>query len=309
MHKADSKKVILAALVGNFLIMVSKFIAAFFSGSTAMLAEGFHSVADTGNQVLLLLGFSLSRRPADEKHPFGYGMERYFWAFVVGVSIFIVGSVVSVYHGVHRLLDPHELSNLTSTYVVLGLSLVFEAYSWSVAFRELRRVQGDQRLMEMIRKTKAPALIVVFLEDSAAMLGLIIAFGGVLAADLTGNALFDGIASIVIGTILAMVAFIIAYETKSLLIGEGLEKEDLEKVRRAIRSVPEVTGIYQLLTMFMSPDEVLVNCQVNLASGLDIKDVEGAIDRIEQAIQKAMPSVGQIFVEIEDIKPSSDDPS
>ena len=299
MQKGNSKKVILAALVGNFLITISKFVAAAFSGSTAMLAEGFHSAADTGNQVLLLLGLKLSQRPADRLHPFGYGKERYFWAFVVGISIFIIGAVVSIYHGVQRLMNPHELGTLTATYIVLGLSVLFEGYSWSVAYAELRKAMVGGTFFNLVKKTKAPALVVVFLEDSAALIGLFIAFFGVLAADLTGNTMFDGIASIVIGVILVAVAFIIAYETKSLLIGEGLEKEDYAKVLRAIESVEQVTECYELLTMFLSPEEVLVNCQVKLVGGLDTRQVEEVIDRIEEVIENALPMVGPIFVEIE----------
>jgi cation diffusion facilitator family transporter len=302
MADASSKKVVIAALIANFLIAVSKFAAAAVSGSIAMLAEAFHSVADTGNQVLLLVGFKASKRPADDLHPFGYGMETYFWTFVVGVSMFTIGAAVSIYEGIQRLVHPHELGSMTISYVVLSLGILFEGTSWVIAVRELRKKLGTRTLWQEIKQTKSPALVVVFLEDSAALIGLTIALVGVFIADMTGNPLFDGIASIAIGLLLALVAFIVSYESKSLLLGEGLGKENLKKVRDAIQSVPEVTNCYQLLTMYLSPENVLVNCQVNLIDGLDTDGVEEVIDRIEQAIQKALPWVGQIFVEIEDLK-------
>lgn len=299
MQEGNSKKVIFAALIGNFLITISKFIATALSGSIAMLAEAFHSLADTGNQVLLLLGLRLAKRPADDSHPFGYGKERFFWAFIVAVSMFTIGAVISLYHGFHQLIHPKPLDSLTITYIVLALSIVFEGYSWSIAYLELRKILHGQTMLQTIRKTKSAAIMVVFLEDSAALLGLFIALVGIFVADMTGNARFDGLASLIIGLILAFVAFIISYETKSLLLGEGLEKEDVIKVRKAIESVEEVTNCYQLLTMYLAPNDVLVNCQVNLINGLDTDGVENVIDKVEKAITAALPQVGQIFVEIE----------
>jgi len=302
MQKGNSKKVILAALIGNSLIAVSKFVVSAMSGSIAMLAEAFHSLADTGNQLLLLLGLRLAKRPASQAHPFGYGKENYFWAFVVAVSMFTIGAVISIYHGAHQILHPSPLRSLTSTYVVLALSILFESYSWTIALIELRKVMQGQTLIQLVKKTKSPAIMIVFLEDSAALLGLFIALAGVFAADMTGNPLFDGLASIIIGVILALVAFVISYETKSLLIGEGLEKEDLKKVRKAIKSVEEVTECYEILTMYLAPEEVLVNCQVNLVDALDTDGVERVIDRIEVVIAEALPQAGKIFIEIEDSK-------
>jgi cation diffusion facilitator family transporter len=299
MSHANSKKVIVAALIGNSLVFVSKLVAAVLSGSIAMVAESLHSAADTGNQLLLLLGRKLSKRPPTELHPFGFGRERFFWPFIVGVSMFTIGSAVSIIQGTQRLFNPHELGPLTATYIVLALSILFEGYSFTIAYIELRKAKGSDSLVQTIKKSKAPALIVVFLEDGAAMIGLVIALVGVAAADITGDVRFDGLASILIGIVLALVAFIIAWETKSLLIGEGLERKDLQALKDAIFAVPEVEDCYQCLTLYLAPEEVLVNCEVNLIDGLDTDQVEEVIDRIESGIRKAVPITGEIFIEVE----------
>lgn len=299
MSTATSKRVILAALIANGLIAIAKFTASVFSGSAAMFAEAFHSLADTGNQLLMLLGLRLSKRPADEKHPFGYGKERYFWAFIVAVSMFTIGAVVSIYEGVNRLLHPHELGPLVISYVVLSLSILFESYAWRIAFVELRKHLGDLSMWEGIKRSKTPALMVVFLEDTAAIIGLIVALLGVFIADVTGNTAIDGIASIFIGVLLAIVAFIISYEIKSLLIGEGLEKEDADAMMKKIECIPEVESCYELLTMFLSPENILVNCQVHLVDGLDTDGVERVIDEIEEVIDLCVKEDVMIFVEVE----------
>lgn len=292
-----SKKAIIAALLGNLMICISKFIVAILSGSIAMLAEAFHSLADTGNQILLLVGRRLARRPADDLHPFGYGRERYFWPFVVAVSMFTVGAAVSINQGIGRIRSPHEISGLTATYVVLGLSMVFELFSWMVAFKGLRKEFKGESILRVIKHTKAPALIIVFLEDSAAMLGLIIAFVGILIAHYTGDSRFDGIASIIIGVILAFVAFVISYEIKSLLIGEGVSKKDYCKLHQAILAQPVVVAVVELLTMYLSPDEILVNCRINLVDCLETDGVEEALDKLENVIRENLPKAGRVFLE------------
>lgn len=299
MSTTASKRVILAALIANGLIAVCKFAASIFSGSIAMLAEAFHSLADTGNQLLMLLGLHLAKRPADEKHPFGYGKERYFWAFIVAVSMFTIGAVVSIYEGTTRLIHPHEISSFLISYIVLSLGLLFEGYSWRIAYIELKKELGEMSMLEGIKRSKTPALMVVFLEDSAALIGLALALLGVFLTNITGNTIFDGIASILIGVLLAAVAFVISYEVKSLLIGEGLEKEYVAKIKKKIESLPEVVKCYELLTMFLSPENILVNCQVHLVDGLDTDGVERMIDEIEEVIDLCVKEDVLIFVEVE----------
>jgi len=245
-----------------------KFVVALISGSTAMLAEALHSAADTGNQGLLLVGMRLSRKPADAEHPFGYGKERFFWAFVVAMTMFIIGSVVSIWQGITRVMTPHDIEHANLTYAVLGLSALFEAYPWWVAFTQLRKESDGRGLLRTIRASKKPSLVTVFLEDTAAMIGLGIAAAGILASQLTGNSVFDGAASIAIGVMLFCVAAILAYETKSLLIGESVSRKDLAAIQQAVLSVDQVDRVLQLLTMHLGPDDILVNIDVQFKDDL-----------------------------------------
>lgn len=290
-----------AALLGNGAIALTKFVVAMLSGSTAMLAESMHSLADTGNQGLLLLGMRLARKPADESHPFGYGKERYFWAFMVAVTMFILGSVVSIYQGVTRILNPgHDLDHVHWTYLVLGLSFAFEAYPWFVAFRGMRDDFRKKGVFRTIRESKRPSIMTVFLEDSAAMVGLTLALAGILVTQLTGNSVFDGIASVCIGLVLLAVAAILSFETRSLLLGESVSTEDMAAIRRAVESVGSVSCIREVLTMHMGPDHILVNINVTFADGLTTDELEQAVDEIEEAIRKAVPACKQISIEPED---------
>ena len=228
---AGSKKVIYAALIGNALIAVTKFAAATVTGSSAMLAEGIHSLVDTGNQGLLLYGLARAGKPADEKHPFGYGAELYFWAFVVAIMIFAIGAGISIYEGVHKVMDPHAITNPLINYVVLGLAMIFEGVAWWIALKEFRTRKGKRGWIEAVRDSKDPSVFTVLFEDTAAMLGLIVAFLGIAGAQYFGIAALDGTASIVIGVILAITAALLAYETKGLLIGEAAAPEVVETVR------------------------------------------------------------------------------
>jgi cation diffusion facilitator family transporter len=222
---SSSKKVIIAALIGNGLIAVTKFIAAAMTGSSAMLSEGIHSVVDTGNQVLLLYGLRRSRLPADDRYPFGRGKEVYFWSFVVAIMIFAVGAGLSIYEGVDHIISPQHVENPTVNFVVLGLAMLFEGAAWLFAMREFSRAKGKWNYIQAVRRGKDPSLFVVVFEDSAAMLGLVVAFIGILLGQLTGIPYFDGAASIVIGLILGGTAAWLAYETKGLLIGESANPE------------------------------------------------------------------------------------
>jgi cation diffusion facilitator family transporter len=297
-----TKRAVITALAANCVIALMKFTAAVIVNSSGLLAEGFHSLADTGNQAFLLLGIRLSARPADRRHPFGHARERYFWAFVVSLSIFVIGAVFSVNEGITKILHIEPLRHPCWGYLVLVLSFIFDSYSWRIAFQELRGTIKKQGLIRTIRESKAPAIPIILLEDSAAIFGLIIAFGGILFTCLTANPVFDGAASIIIGIILALVALILFYETKSLLIGEGVSEVDMRKIKEAIATVPEVKEVVNILTMHLGPEDVLVNLDINFANGLSTDQVEEAIDKVEREIQKELPAVKKIFVEAESLK-------
>ena len=297
-----TKKAVIAALAANILIALMKFTAALFINSSALLAEGFHSLADTGNQAFLLLGIRLSARPPDRRHPFGHARERYLWAFVVSLSIFIIGAFLSVQEGITKILHPEPLRQPGWGILVLALSFFFDGYSWRIAFRGLRVTIKRQGVFRALRESKAPALFIIFLEDSAAIFGLSIALGGILLTSLTKQPVFDGAASIIIGIILALVALVLFYETKSLLIGEGVSEADMRKIKAAIATVPEVKEAVNILTMHLGPEEILVNLDINFANGLSTDQVEEAIDKVEQAIRKELPAVKKIFVEAESLK-------
>ena len=234
---SGSKKVIFAALVGNALIAVTKFFAASITGSSAMLSEGIHSLVDTGNQGLLLYGIKRAAKPADEKHPFGYGAELYFWAFVVAILIFALGSGISIYEGVQKILNPHEMSDPTINYIVLAAAMVFEGVAWNIAYREFKSVKGNRSFMQEVRDSKDPTVFTVLFEDTAAMLGLIVAMIGIYLAHALAMPALDGVASIVIGIILAVTAMLLAYETKGLLIGESASPEVVEAIKVLIGDV------------------------------------------------------------------------
>jgi cation diffusion facilitator family transporter len=298
----QTKRAVIAALTANILIAIMKFAVAICINSSALLAEGFHSLADTTNQAFLLLGMRLSNRPADRRHPFGYGKERYFWAFVVSISIFIIGAVFSIHEGITKILNPEPLRNQWWGYLVIALSALFDGYSWSIAFRTLKGTFKRRGIFRTIRESKVPAIFIIFLEDSAALFGLSIALGGIILASLTANPVYDGAASIIIGVILALVALVLFYETKSLLIGEGASETDLRKIRTGIATVPEVKEVVNILTMHLGPEDILVNLDINFVDDLSTDQVEEAIDKVERAIQEQLPAVKKIFVEPESIK-------
>jgi cation diffusion facilitator family transporter len=296
---SGATRVIVAALIGNTLIAVTKFAAAAYTGSSAMLSEGVHSVVDTGNQVLLLFGLKQSRKPPDEVFPFGHGKEVYFWSFVVAILLFAVGSGVSLYEGVTRVIAPHPVENVFVNYIVLGLAMVFEGAAWIFAFREFGRVKGKRGYIDAVRRGKDPTFFVVLFEDSAAMLGLMAAFLGVWLGELTGNPVFDGIASIVIGLILGGAAAWLAYETKGLLIGERANLEVVNGIRRLVRAQPHVRHVNEVLTMHMGPEFILVNISVDFADSLRAGEMEDAVARIDQQIKSSFSNVQRVFIEAE----------
>ncbi len=294
-----STKVIIAALIGNTAISITKFFAAFTTGSSAMLSEGIHSLVDTGNQVLLLYGMKQAKKPADEEFPFGHGKEIYFWSFVVAILIFAVGSGVSIYEGIHHVRHPVEIANPMVNYIVLGLALLFEGGAWFFAFKEFGKVKGKRGYIEAVKRGKDPSMFVVLFEDSAAMLGLLIALLGIWLTQVTGIAVFDGIASIMIGLILGGTAIWLAVETKGLLIGEGANRSVIASIRQIAESFDEVEKVNELLTMHMGPEYILVNISIRFKRGQLTREIEAIIQEIDSAIKAEHEVVKRIFVEAE----------
>jgi cation diffusion facilitator family transporter len=296
---AASKKVIYAALIGNTLVAVTKFVAAWITGSSAMLSEGIHSVVDTGNQLLLLLGLHKAKKPADERFPFGYGKEVYFWCFVVAILIFAVGAGVSIYEGIIHLMHPAPIENPYVNYVVLLLAMLFEGAALYFALTEFSRAKGKWSYLEAVRKGKDPTSFVVLFEDSAAMLGLLVAFLGVLLTQMTGNLLFDGLASILIGLILGGTAVWLAYETKGLLIGESANLRVVSEIRDIVGALPQVEHVNEVLTMHMGPRLILANLSVDFRDDLSAVEIEATIGNLDWQIKKACPDVQRVFIEAE----------
>ncbi|CTQ53738.1 Ferrous-iron efflux pump FieF [Roseibium album] len=294
-----SKKVIYAALVGNSLIAVTKFAAAAYTGSSAMLSEGIHSLVDTGNQGLLLYGLKRSKQPADKRHPFGYGAELYFWSFVVAILIFAVGSGVSIYEGIQKVLHPHPVSSPYIAYIVLGCAMVFEAVAWWIAYKEFNQARGKKSVFAAVRDSKDPTVFTVLFEDSAAMLGLVVAFLGLLGVQYLGLAWLDGAASILIGVILAGTAALLAYETKGLLIGEGASPEVLVKIGSIISATPAISNLNEIRTLHRGPQDILLALSVDFIDEITAGTVEETIYSLERTIKMEMPAVTRLFIEVQ----------
>ena len=296
---SGSKLVIIAALIGNALISVTKFIAASVTGSSAMMSEGIHSLVDTGNQLLLLYGMKRAAKPADDEFPFGYGKEIYFWSFIVAILIFALGGGISIYEGIRHIQHPEPISNPLVNYIVLGLALLFEGAAWYYAFREFSRVKGRWGYFEAIQRAKDPSIFVVLFEDSAAMLGLVVAAIGIYLSQSTGILIFDGIASVVIGLILVSTAIWLAYETKGLLIGESANQPVIRGIRGALQAESNIRHINEILTMHMGPDFILVNISVDFADNISAQQVEDDIAVIDRSIKQAFPQIKRVFIEAE----------
>ncbi len=292
-----SKKVVYAALAGNSLIAITKFAAAAYTGSSAMLSEAIHSVVDTGNQGLLLYGLRRSARPADRAHPFGYGMEIYFWTFVVAILIFAVGAGVSIYEGVQKLQHPTPVENAYLNYIVLAIAMVFEAGAWWIAFKEFRLTKGEAGYLQAVHESKDPTIMTVLFEDSAAMAGLVVAFVGIALADLLDLPALDALASIGIGLILATVATWLAYESKGLLIGEGARAEVLERLDEIVAGEAGIARVNELLTMHLGPRDILLNLSLDFEDSLSSVEVERLVSTLEARIKDALPEVTRVFVE------------
>jgi cation diffusion facilitator family transporter len=294
----DSRRAIVAALVANLGIAALKFVAFVVTKSSSMLSESIHSVADTGNQGLLLIGRARARRPADEQHPFGYGSLRYFYAFVVAFVLFSLGGVFSIYEGVDKLRHPHELESAVWAIGVLLGSMVMEGLSFRTALREANPVRPTgESWWQFIRHTKSPDLPVVLLEDSAALVGLVIALAGVVVADVTGNGRWDGVGSLGIGILLVGVAIVLVIEMGSLLVGEAARPEVVERIRRTIDTFPTVQRCIHLRTEHLGPDEIVVAAKVEFDPDLTVAELAATIDALEVDIRKAEPRATLIFVE------------
>lgn len=294
---------VLGALFANALIAVLKLGAAFITGSSGMMAEAFHSIADTTNQVFLLLGLRFYKRPASKKHPFGYGKERFFWSFIAAIFIFGVGSTYAIYEGVIKLRHPHAPENLKWAYWVLGISFVLEGASIALAIYQERKEAHEEGLtfFAYIRSSKDPTAKTVIFEDSAALVGIIIAAAGLLLTDYHsgpgGGAYWDGMASIVIGIVLAIVAFVLARTSRGLLLGEAANRKSRQAIADAIASHPNVLKVIELLTMHLAPKQILINAHVNLKDDLVTHDIEQTNEEIEELIRRAEPKVAMIFLE------------
>ncbi|HVF48989.1 MAG TPA: cation diffusion facilitator family transporter [Pyrinomonadaceae bacterium] len=294
---------VLGALFANGLITIAKFVAAVMTGSSSMMAEALHSLADTTNQIFLLLGLRFYKRPASQKHPFGYGKERFFWSFIAAIFIFGVGATYAIYEGVNKLTHPHPPENLAWAYWVLGLSFLLESASIALAiYQEVKEAHHEGlTFMQYLRESKDPTAKTVIFEDSAALVGMVIAATGIYLTDHhTGpgdGAYWDGLASITIGFILAIVAFVLARSSRGLLLGEAANEKSLKRIREAIRSHPNVVEVVELLTMHLAPKQILVNAHVNFRDDLATDDIEATINEIEDLMKTAEPKVDMIFLE------------
>ena len=305
MAASSSKTAIFAAIAGNFGVAVIKFIAAAFSGSSAMLSEGVHSLVDTGNGLLLLLGIRLSKRPADENHPFGHGLELYFWTLIVAILIFAAGGGISIYEGILHILHPEPIEDPFWSYVVLGTAVLLEGVAWYFALRGFLAAKGKRRVWQTIRTSKDPTLYTVLFEDSAAILGLIIAFLGIFLGHTFDAPVLDGVASVAIGVLLCAVASVLAYETRGLLIGESADPKTLAAIQALADADPAVERTRKPLTMHFGPHQILLNLDVQFRRTLSTVELETAVDRLEKAIRKEYPQFKHIFLEVESITANS----
>ena len=293
----SSRLAIYGAIGANVAIAISKFVAAFYTGSSAMLSEGIHSLVDSGNGILILFGIKQAEKPADARHPFGRSKELYFWALIVAILVFSVGGGMSFYEGIKHITNPSPLSDPTWNYVVLGLSLVFESISCFLAFKAFNAERGERGFWDSIRRSKDPAVFAILLEDLAALLGLLIALTGVYFGHLLNNPHLDGAASIGIGILLVMVAVFLIYKTKRLLVGTGVDEDTLASLEQIIRALPRVKDMGMPLTSYLGPTDVVMALDVEFAPDLTAAQIETAIDDLQDAVRARHPEIKRIFVE------------
>lgn len=298
---SESKVAIVAAIIGNLGVAFTKFVAAAFTGSSAMLSEGIHSLVDTGNGALLLYGLRQSRRPPDFTHPFGHGKELYFWSLIVAITIFALGGGMSIYEGIWHLNHPTPPADPFWNYVVLGCAFCFEGTTLLFGWKAFRTVKGNRGILEAMRKSKDPSTFIVVFEDSGALLGLAIAFCGVFLGHQLNNPYLDGVASIVIGLMLATMSFFLAFETKGLLIGEGVDQETLRRLRVLVETDRGVAHVSRLLTMYFGPHEVLLTLEVKFRDDLSAVGVRATVARVQKNVKKEFPDITRIYFASESV--------
>ncbi len=304
-----STRAVVTALAANLAIGVSKFVAAAITGSASMLAEGVHSVADSANQVLLLIGGKRARRPASALHPFGYARERYVYAFLVAIILFSLGGLYALYEGYHKVIDPHPLTSPLVAVVVLLIAAGLEGYALRTAVGQANRSRGNRNWLRFVRRTRSPELPVILLEDSGALIGLLIALIGVGLSVLTGNGVFDGIATLCIGALLVSVAVLLAVETKSLIIGESALPEELTKIHTALLSTPGVQRVIHMRTMHLGPEELLLAAKIGVRADDEGADIAATIDDAEARIRQALPIAKVIYLEPDIYRPDTPAPA
>jgi cation diffusion facilitator family transporter len=297
MSAGGSNRAILAALVANLGIAIAKFLGFLFTMSSSMLAESVHSLADTGNQVLLLFGGKRSRRAPTPMHQFGFGRERFFWAFVVSIVLFTLGSAFALFEGIEKMLHPHEIESAGWAIGILVVAIFLEGFSFRTAIREARPAKGSASWPHFIRHSKSPELPVVILEDSGALVGLVIALTAIITAVVTGNAFWDGVGTTAIGALLGVIAVVLAVEMKSLLIGESASADDQEAIADAIRTSPRIVSLINLRTEHIGPETILVAAKVQFDPALTMAELADVVDDTEARIRNVVPSATRIFLE------------
>ncbi len=297
MSAGGGKKAILAALSANLGIAIAKFVGAAITGSASMLAEGVHSVADTGNQGLLLLGQKRAEQEADEKHQFGYGRNRYFYSFVVALVLFSLGAMFSLYEGIHKIQHPEELTSPIVAIVILVLAVGLEGFSFVTAMRESAPLRGSLSWWRFIRNSRNPELPVVLLEDTGALIGLVFALAAVLLTMITGDPIWDGIGTLCIGALLGAIAIVLIVEMKSLLIGEGATPDQTRKIRENLVDGDRIDRVIHLRTEYLGPEELLIAAKVSIVPGLEITDIAQAIDDAEFRVRTAVPTAKLMYIE------------
>ncbi|MFI9509386.1 cation diffusion facilitator family transporter [Nocardia sp. NPDC052566] len=297
MSAGGGKKAILAALSANAGIAAAKFVGAALTGSASMLAEAVHSVADTANQGLLLLGQRRAEQEADQLHPFGYGRNRYFYSFIVALVLFTLGSIYAIYEGVHKIQHPEELSNPIIAIVILVIAIALEGFSFMTAMKESQPLKGDSSWWRFIRNSRSPELPVVLLEDTGALIGLVFAFAGVGLTMLTGNPVWDGVGTLAIGLLLGVIALVLIVEMQSLLIGEGATPAEDRAIRENLVDGTRIDRVIHLKTQYLGPDEILVAAKIAIVPGLEIAEIATAIDEAEARVRGAVPAARVIYLE------------
>jgi cation diffusion facilitator family transporter len=295
-REPESRKAVYAALLGNILVAVTKFVAAILSGSSSMMSEGMHSLVDTGNQALLLYGYRRSSQQPDATHPLGYGRELYFWSFMVAVLLFTAGAGASVYQGIQHIRHPRPIEYVTLNYVVLALSFLFEATSWWVAFGIFRRRKGTRSYWRAVRDSKDPPAFMVLFEDTAALIGIAIAAGGIFLADRTGIAEFDAAASLLIGAVLAVAALLVARESKGLLIGERASERIVGSIAELARSETGVEGATGIFTIHLAPEQIVAALNLEFVDDLRTPQIERSVLSLERRVREKHPEVIALFV-------------